>query len=127
MGNWVFSPYLQYSTTPTVGKTLHGTTEMGEALLVSYSIDDSWKLSARIEYENSTGHSFATAPNIIGFGPGSNAFEFTVTPSYQYKVMFIRPELSYISASSVAAGSGFGTTGKGTDQFRVLLETGVVF
>jgi hypothetical protein len=127
MGNWVFSPYLQYSTTPTVGKTLHGTTEMGEALLVSYSIDDSWKLSGRVEYENSTGRSFATAPNIIGFGAGSNAFEFTVTPSYQYKLMFIRPEFSYISAGNVTAGSAFGKAGKTTNQFRVLLETGVVF
>jgi len=126
-GNWVFSPYLQYSTTPALGKTVHGTTEMGEALLVSYSIDDSWKLSARAEYENSTGRSFATTPNIIGFGPGSNAFEFTITPSYQYKVMFIRPELSYISAGNTTAGSAFGKTGKTTDQFRVLLETGVVF
>jgi hypothetical protein len=126
-GNWVISPYLQYSQTPSVGKVTHGTDELGAALLVSYSFSDSWKLGTRFEYEDSTGHNIATAPNIIGYGAGSSAWDLTITPTYQYKAFFIRGELSYISTSSGTKGDLFGTSGGVGDQTRALLETGVLF
>ena len=126
-GNWVISPYLQYSTTPSVGKTTHGTTELGGAVLVSYSIDDNWKLAGRFEYEDSTGHNIPTAPNIIGYGAGSTAKSLTITPTYQLKLWYARLDLSYIGISSATAGDGFGAKLTATDQTRVMLETGVAF
>ena len=126
-GNWVFSPYLQYSTTPSVKPFIRGTTETGAALLVSYSIDDNWKLGTRFEYETSTGHGVATAPNIIGYGAGSNAWSLTFTPTYQFKLFYARADFSYVSSSSGTTGDLFGTTGKVGDQTRVMLETGVLF
>ncbi len=127
MGNWVISPYVQYSTTPKIGSFVHSSEETGAALLVSYSFDDNWKLGGRVEYENSSGHSIATAPNIIGYGAGSNAWEFTLTPTYQYKVFFARPEVSYISTGDATSGLTFGKTGTAKDQVRFMLETGFVF
>jgi hypothetical protein len=126
-GNWVISPYFQYSTTPANGKIVHGTTELGEAILASYSVDDNWKLAARAEYENSTGHNIATAPNIIGYGPGSNAWSLTFTPTYQLKLWFARMDVSYVQAGDTTAGDVFGKKLNATDQTRVMLETGIAF
>ncbi|HWY63468.1 MAG TPA: outer membrane beta-barrel protein [Rhizomicrobium sp.] len=126
-GNWVISPYFQYSTTPSTGKIIRGTTETGAALLVSYSVDDNWKLGSRFEYETSTGHNFANAPNIIGYGAGSNAWDLTLTPTYQLKQWFARMDLSYIQTGSATPGDVFGKKLTATDQERVMLETGFVF
>ncbi|HJW40036.1 MAG TPA: outer membrane beta-barrel protein, partial [Rhizomicrobium sp.] len=124
-GNWVISPYIQYNETPKVffGK---GSSVVGGAILASYSFDDNWKLAGRIEYESETGTKgvFAT-PDILGYGPGSNAVSFTVTPTYQWKQLFARLDLSYVSLGS--AVTGFGVLGNKSDQFRGMFETGVLF
>jgi hypothetical protein len=129
MGSLTISPYFQYSMTPSVGNNvlLHSTIETGEAILASYSFDDNFKLAARFEYENSTGIKYASTPNVIGFGPGSNAFSITITPTFQYSLFFIRPEFSYVSAGNSAPGSTFGTSGTTTNQVRGMIETGIVF
>ena len=66
-----------------------------------------------------------TTPDIVGYGPGSNAVEVTVTPTYLLKQFFARAEISYASVGDYSAG--FGVLGNKSDQFRALLETGVVF
>jgi hypothetical protein len=126
-GNWVFSPYFQYITTPTVTPILHGSSVTSGALLVSYSIDDNFKLAARGEYESATGRNFATAPNLIGFGAGSDAWSLTLTPTFQWKAFFARADVSYVSAGDISPFDGFGTTGAVKDQTRVMVETGVLF
>ncbi len=127
MGNFTVSPYFQYSMTPNVGTVLHSTQESGEAIIGTYAFDDTFKLSARFEYENSTGIKYLTSPNVIGFGPGSNAWSITVTPTVQWSLFFIRPEFSYVSAGNAAPGSTFGTNLSQTNQVRGMIETGVVF
>lgn len=119
-GPWTISPYFQYSASSTAGPLGHTSSTAG-AILASYAINDYWKLAGRFEYVGTSG------PVNILYGPGSNAFSFTVTPTWQYKLFFIRPEVSYVSASSVTSGSGIGPSGKDTDQFRALLETGILF
>ena len=52
---------------------------------------------------------------------------FTITPTWQYKVLFVRPEFSYVSATSVARGAGLGPLGNDTNQFRGVLEAGILF
>jgi Putative beta-barrel porin-2, OmpL-like. bbp2 len=115
-GNWTISPYFQY----TNSDLLHTDSASG-AVLVTYAFNDFWKLSGRFEYVGSSG------PANILYGAGSNAFSFTITPTWQYKRFFVRPELSYISASSTTAGAALGQFGNDTDQFRGLIETGILF
>ena len=138
---WMFNPYIQYTHVPscpacisTSPTTTDGST-FGVALLVNYSFDAStnlgglslggFSLPARFEYLTTHG-STTTGPNLL-YGAGSDAWELTVTPTYQYKIFFARTELSYIHASDITAGSAFGDTGTKTGQFRALVEAGFVF
>jgi hypothetical protein len=128
-GPWSFGPYFQYTRVPAnagIGIP-SGASTVGFALLGAYSFTENWKLGARGEYITSSGSYGAGAPNLLGYGPGSNAWELTVTPTYQYKWFFGRAELSYIGTSHTAPGSAFGSSGTDTSQVRFLLEAGVVF
>ena len=130
-GPWTFNPYLQYTSTPANTFLHYGTeTSWGAALLVNYAFDAKSKLAGfslpfRIEYVSTHGTETA-APNLL-YGPGSNAWSFTLTPTYQYKQYFIRAEASYVSASKVNGGDGYGVTGDQTSQVRGIIETGVLF
>jgi hypothetical protein len=125
-GNWVISPYIQYNETPKVFLA-KGSSVIGGALLASYSFNDNWKLAGRIEYESETGtKGVFTTPDILGYGPGSNAVSVTLTPTYQWKQLFARVDASYVSVGNLS-GAGFGTTGTQSDQFRGMLELGVLF
>jgi hypothetical protein len=115
-GNWTISPYFQYTNSD-----LANTSSASGALLVTYAFNDFWKLSGRVEYVSTSG------PVNILYGAGSNAFSFTITPTWQYKRFFVRPELSYVTAGSVTPGAGLGQFGNNTDQFRGLIETGILF
>lgn len=136
-GPWMLNPYVQYTHTPALpgAGVISGGSTIGAALLATYTFDPSmtvggfslggFSLPARVEYI--TSHGNANSPNLVGYGPGSNAWEITVTPTYQYNIFFARPELSYIAATSTTAGSSFGTNGNTKNQFRALMEAGVVF
>jgi hypothetical protein len=125
-GPWVISPYLQYNSTPHVFFA-KGSTVFGGALLVSYAFDDNWKLAGRVEYESESGHKGVfTTPDIIGYGPGSNAWSLTATPTYQWKQFFGRLDLSYVTVGSGTPGLLFGTPHIKTDQVRLMFETGVL-
>ncbi len=114
-GPWTITPYLQYTSVP-------GATTWGGAILTSYAFDDNWKLALRGEYIESSG------PSSVIYGPRSDAWSITVTPTYQWKVLFARAEFSYVGAGNVTPGFGFGgPLFNGTTQTRVMLETGVLF
>jgi hypothetical protein len=120
-GPWTISPYLQYTNSNLPKGSPFGGSSTSGALLVSYAFDDFWKLAGRFEYVSTSG-----LGNLL-YGPKSDAFSITATPTWQYKRLFVRPELSYVSADSTTVGDVFGTTGKATDQFRFLIETGILF
>lgn len=125
-GNWSIAPYLQYTSVPAdpaVG-FVAGSETYGAAVLTSYHFDENWAVAARAEYIKSEGS--PAGPNLM-YGQGSDAFSFTITPSYQWGVFFFRPEFSYVSAGSVTPGSGFGPFGIRTDQTRAVLQTGINF
>ncbi len=52
-----------------------------------------------------------------------NAYSVTFTPTFQYKIYFIRAEVSYVAANVAV----FGVNGNEKDQTRGLIETGVLF
>jgi hypothetical protein len=61
------------------------------------------------------------------YGPGSNAWSVTLTPTYQYKIFFVRGDLSYVGAGHTIAGFALGPHFTNTQQTRAMLETGVLF
>lgn len=128
-GQWTIQPYLQYTSVPAspVYNTTQEATTFGAALLASYAVPNSgFSIPFRLEYINSTGSAAGGAPSLI-YGPGSNAWSATVTPTYQYKRFFARAELSYVKANNITNGFGLGPNGADDTQSRALLEVGFLF
>jgi hypothetical protein len=129
-GPWIITPYVQYSDVSADAKIgiPHSASTTGLAVLASYAVDDFFKIAGRVEYIDTTGKgsSLAKSTNLL-FGPDSNAWTFTVTPTYQYKAFFVRAEYSIVAASKTTAGFAMGPKGTGTSQNRVALETGILF
>jgi hypothetical protein len=118
MGPWTISPYFQYEDIPAykaVGQLKDQTITSG-ALLVNYAFDSKSMFSGvslplRVEYLSSSGYQ------------SYNAYSVTFTPTFQYKIYFIRAEVGYV-------GTNFGLFGPKQDQkeqTRGLVETGVLF
>ncbi|HEY1709263.1 MAG TPA: outer membrane beta-barrel protein [Rhizomicrobium sp.] len=131
-GPWVISPYIQYQDVPknlALGYT-SDSNMFGAAVLATYSFNDNWKLSGRVEYE--TEDSKHGAANLL-FGPGSDGTSLTITPTYLYKIFFARIEGSYTFATDATKGRfgkpglALGPNGNDTDQGRAMLEVGVNF
>ncbi len=129
-GPLVISPYLQFTTVPAnpaIGIP-HSASTTGVALLASYGITDNFKLAGRAEYISSTGKgaTLGSSTNLL-YGPGSSAFAFTITPTFQYNIFFARAEYSIVTASSTTPGFAFGPNGTAKDQNRLAIEAGVLF
>lgn len=126
---WTITPYFQYTharSQPGLGVTSDAST-YGGAILASYAVNDNWSFAGRAEVIGSTG-SAATAPNLLGYGPGSGAWSLTLTPTYQEGIYYVRGDVSFVEAFSVPAGFGaFGKTGGSKNQARIVLEAGIVF
>ena len=124
---WIVQPYFQATHVPgnaSLGWSTSGST-FGVAVLGNYHLGGDFNLGGRLEYIASTG-SKATAPNLL-YGPGSGAFSFTLTPTYQNKYFFARAEFSWVKANSVVTGLGLGPNFNGDSQTRVMIETGILF
>jgi hypothetical protein len=120
---WIIQPYFQATHVPTNNKVGIGASAstFGGALLVNYNLGGGFNLGGRVEYIGTTG-----ANNLL-YGPGSGAFSFTLTPTYQYKYFFARGEFSWVKANGVTAGLGLGPNLDGNSQTRVMVETGIMF
>lgn len=130
---WTIQPYLQYTKVPKsdILKTTQDAATYGAALFVNYAAvsnpdGSSFFLPVRLEYIKSTGSLGKGAPNLL-YGQGSNAWSFTVTPTYQYKRIFARAEFSFVNANKITSGSAFGLNGNKLSQTRALLEIGMFF
>jgi len=127
---WTVTPYFQYQHVPTDHKVvgyLKGADAYSFALLASYAIDSNWSMGFRGEYIKSDGSAADGAANITFYGPGSSVYSLTFTPTYQYNRFFARAELSFVDATSITLGDGFGSDGTKKTQVRGLLETGILF
>ena len=127
---WTISPYLQYThnghNAAITGATKDAET-WGGAILATYHFDDNWSLAGRAEYVSSSGNATDGSANPLGFGPGSSAWSFTATPTWQSGIYFARIEGSYVGASSITPTFAFGKTGNSKSQERFVFETGVLF
>ncbi len=127
-GDWTIEPYLQYTyvpRTPEVGITQSAST-YGGALFVKYHAMEHFHLAARGEYIASTGSVANGAPSLI-YGPGSKAWSFTLTPTYQKGIFFARAEYSHVSAYDTTPGFVMGPEFNDKKQNRLLLEAGFMF
>jgi hypothetical protein len=124
-GPFMISPYFQYtfvSANPSIGIT-RGASTKSAAILAKYSFTPAFSIAARGEVIASTGDGVT---NLL-YGPGSRAVSLTLTPTYQFRIFFLRGEVSYVKAQNITGGLGFGPSGTRADQVRGLLETGVLF
>lgn len=127
-GAWSITPYLQYThvgRNDRIGITDEAET-FGGALSGSYAFNDRFSLSSRAEYIQSSGTPGVGTSNLL-YGSGSDAWSFTVTPSYQYGIYFTRMDASYVQANDITPGSAFGRTGNADSQARLVVESGVLF
>ena len=128
-GHFTILPYAQYSTVPhntKLGTAQHASSYSG-AIFVKYGAPASgFSLPLRLEYIHTTGTASAGAPNLL-YGPGSNAWSVTLTPTYQHKRFFGRTEFSYVQANNITPGFAFGAAGDNKMQTRLILEIGMLF
>lgn len=127
-GNWIVQPYYQYSDVPTdsaIGITKGASTQAG-AVLLSRTLGHGFSLSGRGEYIASSGSTTDQAVNLL-YGPGSAAWSFTATPTYQRQRFFVRGDVSFVRATSITPGDAFGSAGTDQNQTRGVLEIGFLF
>ena len=127
-GNWYIQPYWQYTDVPTDKRIgiINGADTDGFALLFNYNFKHGISLALRPEYITSSGTVADHAVNLM-YGPGSNAFGFTVTPTYQKGAFFVRADVSVVNARSFTPGDAFGRVGLNGSQTRGALESGFLF
>jgi hypothetical protein len=127
-GNWVLQPYYQYSNVPTNASigVPRGASTHGGAVLVSRKFTRGFSLAGRGEYMASTGSADEGSVNLM-YGPGSDAWSVTLTPTFQYQRFFARGDLSFVRAINITPGSAFGPTGTNQNQSRGVMEVGFLF
>jgi Putative beta-barrel porin-2, OmpL-like. bbp2 len=125
---WIIEPYFQWGYVPHNSKigVTKSTSTIGGAILASYAFTNNFFLTGRAEYIGSNGTSTDGAANLL-YGPGSEAWSITLTPTFQYKQFFVRGEASFVQAMSYTAGDVFGNEGRNPAQVRGVLETGLLF
>lgn len=123
-GAWTFQPILQYTkvdkdTGNNVSVSGH---TAGGSLIVNYDFNENYSLAARGEYIKQTG-----TADFLGYGAGSKAYTFTLTPTYRQKTFFARADLSYVKVNDGSNTAMFGNAGKDDSQARALAEVGFLF
>jgi len=125
---WIIQPYFQWRYVPhkhEIG-VFKATSTIGGAILASYALTDNVFLAGRVEGIGTTGNATDGSANLL-YGPGSDAWSITLTPTYQYKKFFVRGEPSLVQAVGYTSGAVFGNKGQNPTQVRGLIETGLLF
>ena len=126
--DWMIQPYFQYTNVPTNAKIgiVQGASTRGGAVLLNYKFKHGLSLAVRPEYISSTGSISNGAINLL-YGPGSSAFSFTLTPTCQKQIFFIRGDFSLVHAINSTPGNVFGPAGLNAGQPRGALKAGFMF
>ena len=129
-GPITLSPYYQYTVVKS-DNALYGTGAHtnGGALLANYNFKHGFSLAARPEYIKSSGSVTTAEANLLGYGSGTGAFSFTVTPTWVKDAFFLRGDISIVHLTNFVAGTsvGFGIGGTNTNQTRGVIEAGFMF
>ena len=77
----------------------------GGAILANYNFKHGFSLAVRPEYIKSSGSVATNEANLLGYGPGTGAFSFTVTPTWVKDAFFLRGDVSIVHLTNfVTAG-----------------------
>ena len=129
-GSVTISPYYQYTVVKS-NNALYGTGAHtnGGALLANYNFKHGFSLSVRPEYIKSSGSATTGEANLLGYGSGTGAFSFTVTPTWVKDAFFLRGDISIVHLTNFVPGTsvGFGIGGTNTNQTRGAIEAGFMF
>jgi len=115
-GKLELEPYVLYIQSPASAALGYSNTEsaLGIVALANYAFNNVYSLGGR--FESFANHSSAAdaSPNadLVGYGPGSSAASWTITPEYHPGPLFLRAEYSYVTF---------------INQSRFLAELGVQF
>jgi hypothetical protein len=126
-GTWVATATYQYSNIPTNTKIgiVKGANTNGFGAYLSKSFKSGFGLPVRFEYLEQSGK--VNGPDVsLLYGPGSSAFSFTVTPTYQKGGFYFRTDLGIVDTSN-SSGYAFGPAGNNASQFRAAGEFGFIF
>jgi Putative beta-barrel porin-2, OmpL-like. bbp2 len=134
-GPVTISPYYQYTVVksdPNYSNFLlspTGAHTNGGALLANYNFKHGFSLAVRPEYIKSSGSPTTGEANLLGYGSGTGAFSFTVTPTWAKDAFFLRGDVSIVHVTDYVAGSSFafGINGANTNQTRGAIEAGFMF
>ncbi|HJU28683.1 MAG TPA: outer membrane beta-barrel protein [Candidatus Binataceae bacterium] len=123
----IIEPYFQWTVVPHNPKlgVFKTTSTIGGAILASYAFTDNIFLAGRAEYIGTNGTASDGAANLL-YGPGSEAWSITLTPTYQYKKFFARLEGAYVQAMGYTSGGVFGKVGDHPSQVGGALEMGFI-
>jgi len=127
-GKWQFQPNVLFVDSP-VSATLGYTRDeqaFGAVLPASVSLSSVWSAAFRVEYGKNGSNPSDTSPNanLLGYGPGSSAWSYTLTPAYKNKSILARAEFSQVSVTNFTPGLAFGTAGTRANQSRIAIELG---
>lgn len=130
-GKWTFAPYALFVDSPS-SKALGYTSEehaFGGVFNVAYALSSQWSFPLRVEYAKSGSSTKDLSPNanLLGYGPGSSAWTYTLTPTYRHGIYFARAESSMVNVAHYAPHAAFGALGNLSNQFRTGIETGIQF
>lgn len=130
-GAVTISPYYQYTVVKSNDAVFStpGAHTNGGAVLANYNFKHGVSLSARPEYIKSSGSLTTEEANLLGYGSGSGAFAFTVTPTWVKDAFFLRGDVSIVHLTNFTASThlGFGIGGTNTNQTRGAIEAGFLF
>jgi len=130
-GKWQFQPYMLWVESPASKGLGYTNAEhaLGTVFMATYSLSSIWSLPFRVEYGKNGSTPSDTSPNanLLGYGPGSSAWTYTLTPTYRRGVFFARVEASDVNVANLTPGTAFGTGGSQPNQFRTGLEAGLQF
>lgn len=125
---WMIEPYFQFTYVPVdvkIGMT-RATSTRGEAVLGSYGVSHKLSMAGRVEHISSSGSIHNGADNLL-FGPESQAWSLSATPTYQEKAFFARGEVSVTQAVNYTRGDAFGPHSSNSSQVRGVVETGFMY
>jgi hypothetical protein len=122
-------PYYQYTVVNSNAAYGVGAHTNGGAVLANYNFKHGFSLAARPEYIKSSGSPTTAEANLLGYGSGTGAFSFTVTPTWVKDAFFIRGDISvaHITNFVPASDFAFGLNGLSTNQTRGVIEAGFLF
>ena len=130
-GKLQLEPYVLFVNSPASGALGYtsGESAVGAAFIANYAFNAMYSIALRCESYTNNSTSKATSPNadLVGYGPGSGAQTWTITPAYRSNLFFARAEFSSVRVSQYTPGLAFGNAGTGSTQTRIVIETGAQF